>query len=112
MKFKVLFFDLLVAVFMIGSAKYEIFASDTETVVENSEDVTVADEEKSFDVLSDSETDSTVDVDLILDSMIVTQEKMDLLYKELRNISAMLLILVVFETLRIVRSWSKEIGVK
>lgn len=57
-------------------------------------------------------TETATGSSLVVNALYLQNQELHSTNAELKTISALLLILVVFEILRIVRSWSKGIGVK
>lgn len=97
---KIVMSILLAALLLVGSSECLSFASDT---VSSEPDVVTEEIVENEDV---------TDVDLIINSMEVTQQKLDVLILKMESLLSLQLILVCFETMRIVRSWSKGVGIK
>ena len=104
MNHKLIIFVFIISVLVLSIKCQSAFASDVVTETDNSVEST--------EEVTDVEVSETYDFNLIYDSIHVNNDKLDLIYYEIKSVSALLLILVVFETLKIVRSWTKGIGVK
>ena len=101
---KILTFLLIVGLLMMVFGHNIVLASDTGTNTENIIENVIEDESGIDEDISCN--------DEIIASIVDLKTEVGLAVDELKNIVALLLILVVFETLRIVRSWSKGVGVK
>lgn len=104
MNHKLIIFVFIISVLVFGIKCQSVFASDVVTETDNSVE--------SIEEVTDDEIYETYDFNLIYESIQINNDKLDLIYYEIKSVSALLLILVVFETLKIVRSWTKGIGVK
>lgn len=103
MNFKTIIFFLLVASIVLGCTKRSVYADE--------EAYSFAGNWADIEQLA-VETDPASGSALIANALYLNARELDSISHELRTISALLLILAVFETMRIARSWTKGIGVK
>ena len=97
MNIKAIMCLLLVGVLLCFSVERDVFASDVGL-----------EEVESIAVEMDTATGSALVVSALEQNYVELQNS----NLHLKNITALLLLLVLFEILRIVRSWSKGLGVK
>ena len=112
MKNRIIICLLLSVLLLCRGTGCHAYASDAEVET----DETVA-EYEFFDKWSDlkqyiSEGGLVPEDAAVVNALYLNYRKLDTVYFEMRTVSALLLILVVFETLRIARAWSKEVGLK
>lgn len=120
MRVKIFIFSFLFALLSFGYAGLDAYAADTPpdeaAITETPEDGTGTETPEESTDTENLVTDLSPDILAELQKNTRelqknTQELKDV-NRELDNITALLLILVVFETMRIVRSWSKGVGLK
>ena len=119
MHLKMIVFSLLFALLSFGCAGLDAFAADISPdeiffaeISTEKNDTEI--QEELIDIIAEDAT-ADISADISADILAALQQntlELQEVNQELDNISALLLILVVFETMRIVRSWSKGAGVK
>ena len=111
MKNRVMFCLLVAALFLFPFSATVVYASDAE------EEVIAEDSYNFYDNWNElkqyvAESGFLPEDAAIINALYLNYRELVSVHHEARNVSALLLILVVFETLRIVRSWSKGVGLK